>query len=52
MDSTLSLFIGVIIVVVIILLIRFFGAWMFRIDEVIKNQKEIIKILKNNNDVD
>lgn len=50
MDSTLGLFIGVIIVVAIVLLIRFFGAWMFRIDEVIKNQKEIIDILKNKKD--
>jgi hypothetical protein len=44
---------GVLIVIVVIigvvLLIRLFGAWMLRIDEVIKHQKEIVAELKKSN---
>ena len=38
-----------VIVIVFILLIRLFGAWMLRIDEVIKNLRLIIKELKDLN---
>lgn len=37
---TLGLIVGVIFV------IRLFGAWMLRIDEIIKNQKDILTELK------
>ena len=35
----------------LILIFRAFGAWMFRIDEVIKLEKEIIKELKRINEI-
>lgn len=38
--------IGIAILIGAILLLRAIGAWMLRIDEVIKNQKEIIEELK------
>ncbi|MHB9140333.1 MAG: hypothetical protein ACYC25_00470 [Paludibacter sp.] len=43
--------IGFIVIIVAILLLRGIGAWMLRIDEVIKYEKEIIEELKklNNN---
>lgn len=41
----------IIIFIVGIIVMRLFGAWMLRIDEVIKNQKEIIKVLRKNNDL-
>ncbi|WP_208889015.1 hypothetical protein [Polaribacter sejongensis] len=41
--------IGLVIIVVIVFLIRAFGAWMLRIDEVITNQKSILEELKKAN---
>jgi len=41
--------IGLIIIVVIVFVIRLFGAWMLRIDEVITNQKAILDELKKGN---
>jgi anaerobic ribonucleoside-triphosphate reductase len=38
--------IGLVILVVVVFLIRAFGAWMLRIDEVINVQKEILKEIK------
>jgi hypothetical protein len=38
-----------VIIVIVMLLLRAFGAWMLRIDEVIKNQKEIVDELKRIN---
>lgn len=35
---------------IIIIVMRFVGSWMFRIDEVIKNQYKIIEQLKKLND--
>jgi hypothetical protein len=34
--------IGIILLIVFILIIRLFGAWMLRIDEIIKLQKEML----------
>ncbi|GGE22944.1 hypothetical protein [Psychroflexus salis] len=45
----MEIIIVLIIVVVAVLLIRLFGAWMLRIDEIIKNQKLIISELKKTN---
>ncbi|WP_155296201.1 hypothetical protein [Spirosoma rigui] len=44
-----TLVIALIIFVVVIFVLRAVGAWMLRIDEVIKNQKIIIEELKNIN---
>ena len=41
--------IGLIVIVVIVFVIRLFGAWMLRIDEVISNQKAILEELKKGN---
>lgn len=46
----LSLIVGIIVIVGIILIFRAVGAWMLRIDEVIANQKIIIKELKKGNE--
>lgn len=35
--------------VIMIIVMRFVGAWMFRIDEIIKNQYKIIQELKQLN---
>jgi ABC-type uncharacterized transport system permease subunit len=43
----MEVIVGLIIIVVIVFIIRAFGAWMLRIDEVIDIQKEILKELKN-----
>ena len=45
----MELIIGLIIIVVIVFVIRLFGAWMLRIDEVITNQKAILAELKKAN---
>lgn len=45
----MTLIIGLIIIVVVIFIIRVFGAWMLRIDEVIKYQKEILAEIKRAN---
>jgi len=41
--------IGIVVLVVVVLIIRLFGAWMLRIDEIIKNQKEILAEMKKYN---
>ena len=46
MEGFAGLVIGVVVFVAIVLIIRLFGAWMLRIDEVIKYQKDILKELK------
>lgn len=46
----MSFIMALIILFVIILIMRAVGAWMLRIDEVIKNQKIIIKELKKSNE--
>lgn len=45
----MEIIIGLVIIVVVIFVIRLFGAWMLRIDEVIKYQKEILAELKKGN---
>ena len=45
----MELIIGLVIIVVIVFIIRLFGAWMLRIDEVITNQKAILAELKKGN---
>ncbi|NBG65594.1 hypothetical protein [Acidiluteibacter ferrifornacis] len=45
----MEVIIGLIIIVAIIFITRLFGAWMLRIDEVIKYQKEILTELKRHN---
>ena len=42
----MELIIGLVLFVFFILMIRLFGAWMLRIDEVIKYQKEILVELR------
>ena len=41
----MEVIVGLIIAVVIVFVIRAFGAWMFRIDEVIELQREQTKLL-------
>lgn len=43
----MEVIIGLIFIVVIVFVIRAFGAWMLRIDEVIDIQKEILKEFKS-----
>lgn len=43
----MEVIIGLVIIVIIVFVIRAFGAWMLRIDEVIDIQKEILKELKS-----
>jgi len=45
----MELIIGIVIIAAIVFIIRLFGAWMLRIDEVISNQKTIIAELKKGN---
>ncbi len=45
----MELIIGLIIIIAIVFIIRLFGAWMLRIDEVITNQKAILEELKKGN---
>lgn len=39
--------VGIVLIIVFVFLIRAFGAWMLRIDEVIAVQKEILKEIQN-----
>ncbi len=39
-----------VVLVIVVLVFRAVGAWMLRIDEVIKNQKIIIQELKKSNE--
>lgn len=43
----MEVIIGLVLVVAFVFLIRAFGAWMLRIDDVIYYQKEILKELKS-----
>lgn len=45
------LLISIVFFIVLVIVLRLFGAWMLRIDEVIANQKELIKSIDrlNNN---
>lgn len=43
----MEIIIGLVIIVLVVFIIRAFGAWMLRIDEVIDNQKEQTKLLKS-----
>ena len=45
----MEIIIGLVIIAVIVFVIRLFGAWMLRIDEVISNQKAILGELKKAN---
>jgi len=45
----MELIIGLVVLVAIIFIIRLFGAWMLRIDEIIRNQKAILEELKKMN---
>ena len=45
----MEVIIGLVIIVAFVFLMRAFGAWMLRIDDVIFYQKEILRELKNNN---
>lgn len=42
----MEVLIGIILFIALILIIRLFGAWMLRIDEVIKLQKEMLAEIK------
>lgn len=42
----MEVLIGIILLIAIILIIRLFGAWMLRIDEIIKLQKEMLVEMK------
>jgi len=46
----MELIIAGVFIIVFIILMRLFGAWMLRIDEVIKNLRLVIKELKDLND--
>lgn len=49
MDIDSQMIFGIIGIVIGIFLIRAFGSWMLRIDEVIKHEKEIIEELRKMN---
>lgn len=42
----MEVLIGIILLIAFILIIRLFGAWMLRIDEIIKLQKEMLLEMK------
>jgi len=42
----MEILIGIILLIAFILIIRLFGAWMLRIDEIIKLQKEMLVEMK------
>ena len=42
----MEILIGIILLIAFILIIRLFGAWMLRIDEIIKLQKEMLLEMK------
>lgn len=51
MEVLIPLMLGIGMIVVLILIIRTFGAWMLRINEIIELQEEILRVLRsvNNN---
>lgn len=46
----MEVLLSIVVLVVIVIVLRLLGAWMLRIDEVIKNQKEMISLLKKNSE--
>jgi uncharacterized membrane protein len=42
----MNLLFGIIVLIFLVLIIRLFGAWMLRIDEIIKLQKEMLVEMK------
>lgn len=50
MYGILYLVLGLILFIIFLFVMRAVGAWMFKIDEVIKNQQIIIDELKNQNE--
>lgn len=48
----MEIVLGIVIIVGIVLLVRLFGAWMLRIDEVISQLKEIKELLKKEPNAD
>jgi hypothetical protein len=48
-SELIVILIGIVLVIALIFLLRGFGAWLFRIDEVIKLQKQILEELKKKN---
>jgi len=42
----MELIVAIVVIIAVILIIRLFGAWMLRIDEVIKYQKQILDELR------
>jgi len=42
----MGVLVGIILLIAFILIIRLFGAWMLRIDEIIKLQKEMLAEIK------
>lgn len=49
MGQFASLFLALLFIAIVILAIRLFGAWMLRIDEVIKYQKLILEEMRKAN---
>jgi len=49
MDSLMTIIFGIAILILFVIVMRFIGAWMLRIDEVISNQKKIINELQRIN---
>ena len=47
--ETLDFVLGIGVIIIAVLILRAFGAWMLRIDEVISVQKEILNELRKNN---
>lgn len=45
----MDIIVGIVIIVLFVFIMRSFGAWMLRIDEVIDIQKEILKEIKSRN---
>ena len=45
----MEILLGLVFIAGVIILLRFFGAWMLRIDVVITNQEKIVKELKELN---
>jgi NhaP-type Na+/H+ or K+/H+ antiporter len=43
----MEVIVGLIVIVVVVFVIRAFGAWMLRIDDVIELQREQTKLLRN-----
>jgi len=46
----MEILLGIGFIVIMIIAIRLFGAWMLRIDEIIRNQKQLINSIERLND--